>query len=187
MNNNISFGANFIQKLPVQKYSFKNKKYIPAYANLIEINPHDIQDVTALNNIAKAFGDDNYVNNISYDAKLAYKRHSTNERFAAFLLTKQSGNFENIDANKVLGAAEILRVKNREIDLVYLQTDPFLVYSLLPRTVKNVGGAILDYLKQTNDKISLIATSAERFYLKNGFKPVSSDCSLLVWSKKPGK
>lgn len=185
MNNNISFGGNFIKKLPVLKYSYKEKNYKPAYANLVELESHNIKDVNAIEEIAKSFGGDSYVNNMSYNAKLAYERGQNDKRFGALILTKQAGNFEEIDADEVLGVAEILKIKNGEIKLMYLQTDPCLVYSYGQRSVKNIGSAILNYLKDINNKISLLASSsAIRFYLKHDFKLVSEDCSRMVWAKK---
>lgn len=184
MNNNITFGGNFIQKLPVKKYAYKEKQYLPSYANLVELESHNIKDVEAIEEIAKAFGGDSYVNNVSYDAKLAYQYGQNDKRFGAFILTRQAGNFEEIDADEVLGVAEILKIKNGEIKLIYLQTDPALIYSYGPRYIKNVGVSILNYLKEMNNKISLLASSsAIRFYLKQDFKMVSEDCCRMVWTK----
>lgn len=69
MINNITFGANFIQKMPIKKYSAKDKNYTLSYASLVELNPHDINDVKALDEIAFNFGNDSYVDNIALISK----------------------------------------------------------------------------------------------------------------------
>lgn len=175
MINNITFGANFIQKMPIKKYSAKDKNYTLSYASLVELNPHDINDVKALDEIAFNFGNDSYVDNIALDIKRAYKRNNqTSEPFSAIVLTKQTDNFEHLKAKDVIGTAEISKIKNGEIELVYLQANPQFVYSFEPRQIKNIGTSILDYLKQVNNKIRLISSSSSiNFYLKNKFKMVS--------------
>lgn len=186
MINNITFGANFIQKMPIKKYSAKDKNYTLSYASLVELNPHDINDVKALDEIAFNFGNDSYVDNIALDIKRAYKRNNqTNEPFSAIVLTKQTDNFEHLKAKDVIGTAEISKIKNGEIELVYLQANPQFVYSFEPRQIKNIGTSILDYLKQVNNKIRLISSSSSiNFYLKNKFKMVSLDSCRMIWEKK---
>ena len=103
MINNITFGANFIQKMPIKKYSAKDKNYTLSYASLVELNPHDINDVKALDEIAFNFGNDSYVDNIALDIKRAYKRNNqTSEPFSAIVLTKQTDNFEHLKAKDVI-------------------------------------------------------------------------------------
>ena len=186
MINNITFGANFIQKMPIKKYSAKDKNYTLSYASLVELNPHDINDVKALDEIAFNFGNDSYVDNIALDIKRAYKRNNqTSEPFSAIVLTKQTDNFEHLKAKDVIGTAEISKIKNGEIELVYLQANPQFVYSFEPRQIKNIGTSILDYLKQVNNKIRLISSSSSiNFYLKNKFKMVSLDSCRMIWEKK---
>ena len=75
MINNITFGANFIQKMPIKKYSAKDKNYTLSYASLVELNPHDINDVKALDEIAFNFGNDSYVDNIALDIKKNMDTH----------------------------------------------------------------------------------------------------------------
>lgn len=189
MNTPISFGASFIQKMPIRKYSFQTETYAPSYANLVELNPHDLYDVNALDEIAYDFGNDSYADNIAYDAKKAFKRKNMkSEPFSAIALTMQEDNFEKLKSNDVIGIAEIFKRKKDEIELVYLQTHPKYVYSIPPRKIKNIGTSILDYLKQTHNKISLLSASSPlRFYLKNGFRMVSQDSFRLVWDKKHTK
>lgn len=181
----ISFGASFIQRMPIKKYSFQTETYTPSYANLVELSPHDLRDVSALDEIAFNFGNDSYADNIAFDAKKAYKRNNhKNEPFSAIALTTQEDNFEKLNANDVIGIAEIFKRKKGEIELLYLQTHPKYVYSLHPRKVKNIGTAILDYLKETHNKITLhSASSPLMFYIRNGFRMVSPDSFRLVWDK----
>ena len=55
MDNNISFGARFLQKLPVLKYSYEKKLYQPSTADIVDLNPFDINDVKSVEEMAKEF------------------------------------------------------------------------------------------------------------------------------------
>ncbi len=55
--------------MPIKKYSAKDKNYTLSYASLVELNPHDINDVKALDEIAFNFGNDSYVDNIALISK----------------------------------------------------------------------------------------------------------------------
>ena len=181
MNNIISFGAQFVQKLPIKKYSYENKIYTKDYANLVELNAGDSKDLQAIENIAIDFGGDSYANNIYNSSKSS----RNNNKSRLFALTKQTDNFENLNAYDVYGIAKISKIKNAEIELEYLQVHPRYIYTKRP-FVKGVGSSILDYLKLVNNKICLYYTpSAYMFYKKNGFKKLSPDGNIMLWEKRP--
>ena len=178
MNTNISFGAKFIQKMPIKKYSYIDKTYTPTYANLVELNPSNIRDVKALDKIAMHFGSDSYVNNMALHAKRAYKHSKKNEDAPIFIVLDKA----------VTCAAEIHKIRKKETEIIYLQTDPNLVYSYIPRAFKNIGTSIIQYLQQINNRITLRANSSSmRFYKKHGFKMVSQDSYQMEWIKKAEK
>lgn len=186
MENNISFGARFLRQIPIKKYSYENKIYKDANENFVELSPFDIRDVHALDDISKEFGGDTFVNNIYIDAKLAYKRDNReNETMGIFALTRQRDNYEKLNADDILGVAEISKFDNGEIELDYLQVHPQFIYSYGPPYFKRIGSAILDCLKAVYKKIQLhSAPSATLFYKKNGFENIKEGTRLYQWVKE---
>ncbi len=185
MDNNISFGARFIKKLPVLKYSYEKKLYNPASVGMVELNPLDLRDVKALDSIARDFGGDSFVNNIYIEAKLAYKNDNQScDDMGIFALTRQRKNFEELNPDDILGVAEISKFENGEIELDYLQVHPQYIYSFGPPYIKKIGTAIVNYLKETYETIKLSATSsATLFYIKNGFTRVKENSNRFIWRK----
>ena len=182
MNNTISFGAKFVQKLPIRKYSYEKKDYIQDYANLVELDVHDKKDIRALDDIAIDFGGDSYVNNMCAYVKQIARTEKNKINKNIFVLTRQEDNFENLKTLGVLGVAETSKMGDKTIELEYLQVHPMYVYARPPRSVKGIGSAIVKYLQLVNDKITLIATSSA-FYKKCGFKKVSPNGNRMLWEK----
>lgn len=183
MNNVISFGASFVQKLPIKKYSYETKTYTPDYASMAELNPYDKNDVDSVYEIARDFGGDTYASNIYYDIKSASHRDKNKYNIRFFVLTRQKDNFEKIQDIDVLGIAEIHQINDREIDIDYIQTHPKYVYPVGPKYIKRIGTAILNYFKQDNDKISLLSGN-HAFYRKNGFKKISPNGNRMLWVRE---
>lgn len=104
------------------------------------------------------------------------------------LFQTQEDNFKKLDVKAVTCAAEIHKIRKKETEIIYLQTDPNLVYSYIPRAFKNIGTSIIEYLKQINNRITLRANSSSmRFYKKYGFRMVSQDSYQMEWIKKTEK
>lgn len=185
MENNISFGARFLRTIPIKKYSYENKIYKPANENFVELSPFDLNDVKSLDNIAREFGGDTYVNNVYMDAKMAYNRNNPEtEDIGLFILTRQHCNYNTLNPDEVLGVAEISKFDNSEIELDYLQVHPQYVYSFGPPFIKRIGSAILDCLKEAYKKIIVrSAPSATLFYKKNGFERVKEGTNLFHWER----
>ncbi len=183
MSDTISFGAKFIRKLPVKKYSYTDKIYKQDTANLVELDVHDKKDMQALEDIAKDFGGDSYVNNVYIDARQFANTDKSKVKKKFFVLTRQIDDFENLKTLGVLGVAEISKISPKGIELDYLQAHPMYVYARAPRFVKGIGSAIVKYLQLVNDKITLIATSSA-FYKKQGFKKLSLNGNRMIWVKK---
>lgn len=186
MENNISFGARFIKKLPVLKYSYEHKFYKPSSANFVQINPYDKNDVKALNLIAQDFGEKAYADDIYVDVKKAYERNDPawDADMEVFALTKQVGNFNELNPDEVLGVAEITKNNNKEIELEYLSTNPQYIYSYEPPCIKKIGTAIINFLKEKYDKILLNSSpSAREFYRKNGFTLINENFNKFMWKR----
>ena len=185
MENNISFGARFIKKLPVLKYSYEKKLYNPASVGMVELNPLDLRDVKALDSIARDFGGDSFVNNIYIEAKLAYKNDNQScDDMGIFALTRQRENFEELNPDDILGVAEISKFENGEIELDYLQVHPQYIYSFDPPYFKRIGSAMLQGLKNLYSHILVkSAPSACPFYIINDFHLVSGKNRVFEWDK----
>ena len=186
MDNNISFGARFVQKIPIKKYSFEDKIYKQATANLVELDPFDIKDVHTLGNIADEFGGDSFANNVYIDAKSAYKRNNrATTDMRIFALTKQEDTFDKLKDREILGIVETSNKAEKSIEIEYLQTHPKFIYPWGPAAIKRIGSAILDCLKSFNDKITLRSSpNATFFYKKNGFEKVDPNKRIFVWNKE---
>uniref|UniRef100_UPI004027D2B5 hypothetical protein n=1 Tax=Candidatus Scatousia sp. TaxID=3085663 RepID=UPI004027D2B5 len=183
MNNNITFGANFIQKIPIKKYSYNTKTYNSLNANFIELKPSNAKDVNALGDIAFDFGGDSFANNIYVQAKINSKH--PDEKYRYFALTEQDNDFEKLNVNQILGVALTKKKLDGVTELENLQVHPKFVYSWGPPSIKRVGSAILDCLKEFNDKIILNSSpNATKFYEKNAFMRIDPKIRRYFWSKE---
>lgn len=185
METQISFGANFIRKMPVKVYSYNHKSYKPAEANLVELNPLDINDLNALEDTARNFGGDTLANNVYIHANSAFLRGKAGN-IQLLALTKQGENFQNLNADDILGVAEISLSKTEPswIELKNLQVRPQYTHSSRYQHIKNIGTAIVNYLKETYKKIELNSSSSGiRFYEKLGFKRQNSNRNIFIWTK----
>lgn len=186
MDNNISFGANFIRKIPIKQFSYESKLYTKTTANFVELNPFDTNDLNTLKKTIWEFGDDTYASNIYNDAFYLNNKSENIEFLNFFALTKQKTGFENLHPDEILGISEITEKGGKTINLNYLQIDPHYLYSYpYPPFFKRIGSAILDCLKLVHNKITLCATpTAIEFYKKNGFKSLEHNKRLMVWERK---
>ncbi len=178
--NQISFEARLIKNVPIKKYSFEKKSYIEELSKLIEFDPADTKDIENLENIAKDFGGDSFANNIYIHAKYLKKHIGENGRYIG--LTRQKDNLDKLDASQILGIAEITNKTQKEIELEYLQVHPQYLHSYWPPSIKHTGTAILNYLKECYNKITLKSSAnATFFYKKNGFIQLDEKKRLFEW------
>lgn len=183
MNNNITFGARFIQKIPINTYCFEKKIYTPDTANFVEFMPADSKDICVLGDIAQDFGGDSFANNVYIHAK--YFRNNEASRARFFGLTKQNSDYENLNPNKVLGVCEITKKSEHTNEIEYLQVHPRFVYPCGPRPIKRIGTAILDCIKEFSNKITLRASyNSGKFYKKNDFTEINPEKRLYLWTKE---
>ena len=185
MNNNISFGANFIKSVPIKKYIPDKKLYTETSANFVELSPFDKKDVLALKEIAYEFGDDSYANNIYFNAQFAFKRNNINsEDMGVFALTEQNDKYEFLDARKVLGLAEVSKKEHFNAELEYLQVNPQFLNKLDKPEFKHIGTAILDCLKEFYNSIKLNSSpNAKSFYIRNEFIETNPETRTYFWKK----
>ena len=182
-NNQISFEARFIKPLPIKKYSYETKSYMNTSSKLIEFDPTDLKDVKDLENIAKDFGGDSFANNIYIHAKYQNEHHPESKvRYLG--ITQQKEDLNNLDVSKILGVAEITNKMPNEAELDFLQVHPQYLKSYWPPSIKHTGTAIINYLKECYNKISLKSSAnATFFYKKNGFTLVDRQKRLFEWKR----
>lgn len=184
METQISFGANFLRKMPVKVYSYNQKAYKPAEASLVELNPLDINDVNALEDTARNFGGETLANNVYIHANSAFQRGKAGN-MRLFALTKQGNDFQKLNTADILGVAEISLSKTEQsgIELKNLQVRPQYAHASRRRYIKNIGASIVNYLKETYKKIELNSTSSSiRLYEKLGFKRQNSIRNIFIWT-----
>lgn len=178
----ISFEARFIKNVPVKKYSYFKKSYQEEPSKLIEFDPKDSIDIENLENIAKDFGGDSFANNIYIHAKYLKEHLEENVRYIG--ITRQKDNLDKLDASQVLGVAELTNKTSKEIELEFLQVHPQYLNSYYRPSIKNTGTAILNYLKECYDRITLKSSpNATFFYKKNGFTQIDVKKRLFEWKR----
>lgn len=183
-NSQISFQAKFINTAQVLKRTDK-KDFIPLKAAFVEIEPSNEKDIIALAKLDK-YWIDSFASNMFVTANAIKHGVFNVGDYKIYALTKQLNNFENLDADKILGLTEITPSTPKDIFINYLQVNPENVYAIQPQ-FKKIGTRILDSLKEMADKIVLNPNSKGTgiFYQKNDFTPVSENSDVLQWVKRP--
>ena len=181
-----NFGAKFINKIPVKKLDLLNNTYKDANVSFVQIEPNNRNDALALKYTARYWYNGHYADNIAYTARQIYTGAIDSNRYQVYALTKQKKHFNELSSDKILGLVEVENKPNFT-EILHLQVDPELVYTIQPPTYKHVGTGILNSLKKFYKKsIELKSVySAVKFYEKNGFK--MSDPSKLRLRWEPSK
>ncbi len=178
-NSSQHFGAKCINRINVGKLVEKTGQYKQTQCSFVQLEPQLCpKDLDALEHIAKYWENDKYVNNIYYHA-------STQARANFYVLTSQNYNYEHLDPEMILGAAEITEKSAKKCFLDYIQVKPNYVYDYCPQ-FKGVGSAILNSVKKLYNQIKLRPSQTEsvlKFYARNGFREHSNEGILLIWDK----
>lgn len=182
----ISFKANFIRdtyiKQVVTPDTSKDKKVA-----LVELDINHKNDISALKAVARdwdsrAFG---YAGCIYDDAIKTLKYPDTKEHYYA--LTTQKEDYKNLDPKKILGLTLFSDKKFSKNELNWLQVEPDCSYSHSGkyRTYKNVGKALVNFVKEISDKTISVypARNATPFYRKLGFEKETSKYPTLLFKK----
>lgn len=189
IDNKICFRASYINSENIKKYNPDKNLYEDYRVSFVELNPHDANDLKALDNITKTWENDLFSVNIYNDAYDIYsKKFEKSGIFygnAFYALTTQQDKFENLDYEKVLGICDVREYDNNASRLLNIQVIPKDIYSFKPEH-KGSGSAILTSLKKLYDQIELSARkdkSVRNFYLKNGFFNIGDSLIKFIWKK----
>ncbi|MDY6358625.1 MAG: hypothetical protein SPL76_03805 [Cyanobacteriota bacterium] len=183
MNNNISFGAS----LKTNTFIRKGRMHTPVSVSIVELDKTNANDMNALSTISDSWNKEgskncrfnNYVDMILTKAGSEENDFSVKDHYLA--LTTQKDNFEKLDPKNVLGVS-LFSEDGVGGELEYLQVHPNTCksYAGSKRVYKNVGTAMIDYLKDTYSKVHIFVNAAHdavKFYYKNGFVPYNKSYS----------
>lgn len=182
-NTNISFGARYIKDAQIKKL-VSDGIYKPKETPIIEIDPYNREDLTALKHIVADWGNDTFAADICSDAHFVNDFDSQHPRFYA--VTRQKQHFEHLSPDLVMGLAEVIKTSAKNLNLEFLQVNPLLLdFMYEPPLFKHVGTAIIDFIKgkcKKNHSISLKSVpTAEGFYEKNGFVKIDKNSANYEW------
>ena len=182
INNNVSFGAKFINKINVGK--LENKAYKQVKAAFVEIDPFNESDMFALEDIVKSWQNDRFAEDIKETAKLIFKNNTQND-IKIFALTSQQDTFEKLNPDNILGLVETEGVIPFNCHINRFQVKPDYVYKL-NLEYRGIGTSILNSLKKMFNKITLISEkdkSVRNFYERNEFAEHPNGSNFYIWYK----
>ena len=170
----IPFTARFINEAFAQKiYADKDKKE-PCSVSFIELNPRDLNDVSAAAIASENWGLPEYseviCNRMEFLSNHTKKYNPNVEKFYA--ITAQQDDFDNPNPSEILALCSVNNNKN--VRIKFLQVKPKECSDFkIPFFYNRIGTGMLDSIKKIfqNKKIQLYSTpQAVPFYIANGFK-----------------
>lgn len=184
ISNNISFGAKFLSSSTIQKYGRAKNIFVDKGVSLVQFEPQNRSDKLAIKIANNKWGRYFIGQSIYLCADMLSKKEASKEVNKILMLTEQTDNFKKLDATKILALAQTQQNKNLPMELKWLQVDPKFQYSNDGRTIKHVGKAIVDTLKNIYDELILDSSpNSKRFYIKQGFELVDDINARFLWKK----
>ncbi len=183
--NSTMFKAKFVNFENVGKALKDRHGYSNQQVSFVKIDPFNSGDINALESASKCWVNDKLALNIYYAACAIRNKSKYYKNHEVYALTSQSANYENIKDDDILGLIQVSPLEDKSMFIERFQVDPDLVNSMQPK-FKGIGTAILNMLKQMNDKISCFPSSEKSvkdFYIKNGFKKSPDEINYYVWQK----
>lgn len=184
---NLNFGAKYVKEAQVKKYNPIKNSYDSLNVSFVEMEPDNIEDYFAINDIVRYWYDEKYASNIAYSLSLLRNNCLPRDSYKIYALTTQKDKFDLLNIEEILALGEVFeKTPKKTLELNYLQVDPKLVYSYKQRDYKDVGTAFLNVLKSFDKVKSIVLTSAcsaAVFYKKNGFKLTDVERFRFVWEK----
>lgn len=176
---NINFCAQHIMDMNVGKLN--GDKYVQKNVAFVELDPTDKKDRNALKKIAHDWGCYCFAEDIYNEVNLSLKDNP--DKGQVFALTTQVRNFENLDADSVLGLTEINTEDLKDYHTVYierLQTNPEYLDAYEKPLYRGIGTSIhkclfKEYQGNRITVTSVPLASVLKHYEDNGY--VQRDCS----------
>lgn len=184
-SDSINFRAKFIDKVQISKRIADTSIYKDVLVSCVKINPKNVDDIKALENISKCWEDSKFATNIYYAAcaiRNDSKYYKCNNIYA---ITTQNSNFNNINYKNILGLVHTCSLDNGDMFIEHLEADPKIVNSTI-REYKKIGTSILDCLKIMAGRIVCFPSNTKtvkNFYFSNGFLENPPHSNLFIWTK----
>lgn len=165
--NSINFTANFIKQVSIKKR--ENDEYKPYVASLIKIDKSNNNDMCALKEISKNWGE-SFAQIINEDVNINKK----NNNIHIYALTTQKNKYKNLNHKKILGLLEYNDNFENGGKIEILQTKPDDTYTKNKNPeYKQIGKmltkSVIDFYKK--QKIIVRSTDESNgFYESIGFK-----------------
>ncbi len=182
-----NFRARFIRNVQIEKINPKSKTYQPQKVAFLEYEPKNEKDLSTIFSAVKTWKNKLYAGRIAENAALINQGHLSGKKNHIYILSKQNGNFENLNENDVLGLAHMVNDDGPFTpELRFFEVKPDFKYGSKSREYKHIGEGIIESLKQIyNDSIRLISSySAANFYEKQGFEIIDTDLFEYLWRAK---
>ena len=159
-----NFCAKYISSQKAEIMDFAANTYKPCEVSFLLLDKDNPKDLTALRPKKEEWEiKDGYVDRIINSAECIFAKRPYSDKARVYIISSQSGNFENLDESKILGLAAV-RERVFDMYLNYIQVDPN------NHIYNKVGSAMLDGLKGEYDCISLMSKAGvEGFYEANDF------------------
>ena len=180
------FGAKLINNINIGKLQEGVTRYCDTKVSFVEIEPHNVDDISALQNCSKYWSYAKFADTI-YHAACAIRNDSKfYKQNKVYALTSQTDTFEKLDEDKILGMVHVSPFEDKSLFIEHLQVKPDLIFLNKPE-YKGTGTGILTSLKELTHKISLFPTkdkSVRDFYERNGFFEFPPGSNIFAWVKE---
>lgn len=182
-NSHVNFGAKFIKKVNIKKFDKLTNEFKPIEASFVKFDPKNKEDLTAISSAVDSWEGQFFAKSIADHASKMQSSELSQRHNQIYLLSSQKDNFENLEPSKILGMAKTEHWKHTPDEIRYFETKPDIKHSQKDRTIKDVGKAMIESLKELYPKrIELTSsTSAADFYEKQGFKLIDEAWLRYRW------
>ena len=179
------FGANFINKTKILKNIENTRSYNECEAVIAKIDVTNINDIKALDKVAKYWQDSKFALNIYYAAcakKDNSKYYKDND---IFVLSSQTRDFDKLDSEKILGLLQVNKMPDKSMFIEHIEVKPSII-NTVPSVYKECGTQLLNFLKSITEQISCFPSctkTVKNFYRKNDFQEIPANSNLFIWKK----
>lgn len=178
----INFGAKFISTNTIRKCQTDTGLYKPTKINIVELEPDNMNDMSALCATKEKWDNGVFVPDITKDFEATVHNTIEPKYNKFYAVTTQEKDYCKLDNEQILGIAEIKKEKNERIYLKYLQVKPQTMYASKERQYRDIGKCLLDFIKSFKKIIFLKSDyRAANFYDKQNFELLDADRLEYTW------